>query len=444
MRHRRFRTIRATVVLAAVAVLAVLIAPQAFAAAASVTGTISGDPVAPGDPAASLSFSIGVSSKTLGSFTLSPPSGWVLQTSPAPAMTGSTGSVGVQNNQLVASNVGISGTSIATVQFNVATGCVGGAAAWTLVAKDTQNRTYANSSSSDLSTNVNANCHLAITTQPSPARAGELITHDSFNPTSTSQVTVQLRNANNDPVTYFPVHVGFDLELNGSPAPGLQNDAQLTDASGNATFGEGTSGPTLDVSIANDAQFSDYTLIAKSADYPSITESDPSSPFDIWQDACSGSGCSVRIRSGNDVYTSKDLTTGVFLTASALTPTNDINISCEGQTVIFSSSVFVNESGPGTFTFLKSHVTRADMKASANNGQAHVRWCVGLPNKDDWKAAGVLNPIQQGSFWVAFAPACPNIPDPSGSAPCITRQYGDGNGGSFTEGWLPGDPPRRT
>jgi hypothetical protein len=44
---------------------------------------------------------------------------------------------------------------------------------------------------------------------------------------------------------------------------------------------------------------------------------------------------------------------------------------------------------------------------------------------------------------VGIAPACPNA-NPAGSAPCISRQYGDGHGGSYTEGYLPGDPPRRT
>ena len=49
-----------------------------------------------------------------------------------------------------------------------------------------------------------------------------------------------------------------------------------------------------------------------------------------------------------------------------------------------------------------------------------------------------------GMLFVGIAPPCPNA-NPQNFAPCIVSQKGDGNGGSFTLGWLPGgDPPRRT
>jgi hypothetical protein len=425
-------------VLLGVAVLTVLIAVPASAATATVTGNITGDPVAPGVTGQQLGFSISVSSKTLQSFTLSPPSGWVIPDQ-ALTLTGSSGSAVAANNQVTASNVGISGTSIASLSFTVKTGCVAGNAAWTLIAQDTQGRNYANSSSSDLTTNVNANCHLAITTQPKPARAGETITNDPYNQDG-AKVTVQLQNGDNQPVGYFQVTVAFDLALDGQPAPGLHVDGQKTNSSGNASFGLGT----LYVTVPNEPQFSDYTITPKSTDFPTIVGTDPSDPFDIWQAACSGS-CQVKIRNNNDVYTG--FAQGVFLTASQL-PASDASISCEGQTVIFSSSVFVHDSGAGTVTMLQSHVTRADMKAAANNGQAHVQWCVGVPNLSDWHNPAVIpvaEPVAGGTLYVGFATACPNnVPDQSLYAPCITRQYGDGNGGNFTEGWLPGDPVRRT
>ena len=53
-------------------------------------------------------------------------------------------------------------------------------------------------------------------------------------------------------------------------------------------------------------------------------------------------------------------------------------------------------------------------------------------------------PAPGGMLFVGIAPPCPNA-NPQNSAPCIVSQNGDGNGGSFTLGWLPGgDPPRRT
>ena len=96
------------------------------------------------------------------------------------------------------------------------------------------------------------------------------------------------------------------------------------------------------------------------------------------------------------------------------------------------------------------------MKASSNNGQARVALCVGLLDEGaltgqaKWAALGVTADHQDSDgdgiddIWVALAPACPNQ-NSAGSAPCISRQYGDGNGGSWTEAWIPGgDPPRRT
>jgi hypothetical protein len=420
------RTHAGIAVLLGVAVLTVLIAVPASAATATVTGNITGDPVAPGVTGQQLGFSISVSSKTLQSFTLSPPTGWVLEqvvTGPA------TGSATVVNNQVVATGLSVSGSGSANIQFTASTGCVAGDQAWTLVAKDTQGRAFGNGTS-DLTTNVNASCHLAITTQPTDARVGETITNDKFNPASTSNVTVQVQNGSNAVVSYFAGTVSLGLLLDGSPAGGLAGGSEGT-TTGVATF------DSIAVSAPNEPLFTDYTLAPTSG----TLTGDASDPFDIWQAACSGSGCQVKIRNQNDVYT--NFTQGVFLTASALTPTADTNISCAGQTLIFSNSIFVHDSGPGTVTFLKSHVTRADMKAAANNGQAHVQWCVGLPSPDAWTALGIT-PQQQGDLYVALTPACPNVPDPSIFAPCTTRQYGDGNGGNFTEGWLPGDPVRRT
>jgi hypothetical protein len=411
-------------------------APPALAAAPSVTGTVSGGPVAPGVDA-SLSFTISPSSRTLASFTLSSPTGWKLRSV-------DSGPAVLSGNTISATGLSVTSSNSVTVGFTVGTGCVAGNAAWGLEAFDTQGRQYGNDASV-LSTVVNDGCHLAITTQPSDAQAGQTITNTDFN-SSGGNVQVTLQNGANATVDYFPVMVSFDLKKNGIAASGLSVTPQTTD-SGVATFGTGT----LSVSVPNEALYTDYTLAPKSTDYPSIVGS-ASDPFDIWETTCAGS-CHVTLRNGNDDYTSNGVG---HLRASRLIGALP-GLVCPGQTLIFSDTVFESEADTaGGPIQLKSHVTRQDMKASANNGQAHVQWCVGLPapvsnggtyiQRDTNGDGHVGAPYAEGvgpDLFVGFAPACPNM-SPAASAPCITRQYGDGNGGSYTEGWLPPDPPRKT
>jgi hypothetical protein len=404
-------------------------APPALAVAANVTGNISGDPVGAGVDA-SLSFTISPSARTLTSFTLTPPTGWKLRSvDSGPAVQA--------GNTISASGLSVTSSGSVTVGFTVGTGCVDGdSPVWTLVALDSQGRTYGNDGS-DLITHVTGSCHLAVTTQPADAKANDTITNAAFDPSGAS-VAVTLQNGANVTVDYFPVTVSFDLKRNGNAASGLSVTPQTT-TNGVATFGPGT----LSVSVPNEAALSDYTLTPKSpaTGTPTLT-GDPSTGFDIWETACTGA-CHVTLRNGNEDYTSNG---SGHLSASTLIGALP-GLVCPGQTTIFSDTVFESEAPTaGGAIFLRSHVTRQDMKASANNGQAHVQWCVGLPAPVDNGGTYVQRDTDgDGSLdlYVGFAPACPNM-NPELSAPCITRQYGDGNGGSFTEGWLPPDPPRRT
>jgi hypothetical protein len=414
-------------------------APPALATAASVTGNISGDPVAPGDPHAPLSFTISPSARTLASFTLTPPTGWKLQSvDSGPAVQ--------SGNTISATGLSVTSSGSVTVGFTVGTGCVDGdSPAWTLVALDTQGRTYGNDGS-DLITHVNGSCHLAVTTQPADAKAGQTITSTAFNSPAGDNVQVTLQNEANATVDYFQVTVGFDLKKNGVAASGLSPTTALT-INGVATF------TTLSVSVPNEALFSAYTLTPKSPPTGTATlTGDASTGFDIWGDACTSAGCHATLRNGNEDYTNNGLghlSVSQLVGALAQVPGSTLptGLICPGQSTIFANTVFESEADTaGGPVFLRSLVTRQDMKASANNGQAHVQWCVGLPAavanggtyvQRDTDGDGSLD------LFVGFAPACPNM-NPSASAPCITRQFGDGNGGSITEGWLPPDPPRRT
>ena len=422
--------------LAAALIASIPLANTASAAVATVTGNISGDPVAPGQEQ-TLTFSISPSSRTLQSFVLTPPANWQLAGSPTPATNFS-----IVSNTLVGSNLSISSSGSATVQFAVETGCLSGNWTWQLAARDSQGRLYDNDGS-DLTTQVSGNCSLAVVNQPEDALKTKLITGTDFVDTS-DFVTVELLNGaapTPQRVDYFPVSVGFDLATGAGLASGTLTATAQTTAAGVATFGAGT----LSIATPNEPQFTDYKLNPKTVGtYAGLTGAS-SFGFDIWEAACVVQGCSVTNHGNRDTYTGVDS----LLTASTLaTSTANLNLVCPDQILIYSSEVFVYGTVGTGAVFLRSHVTRQDMKAATNNGQAHVTWCVGLKGPGVWnftqQDTNNSGDIDAGDLYVGAAPACPSK-NPAASAPCITRQYGDGTGGSWTEGYLPGgDPPRRT
>jgi hypothetical protein len=441
MKRSSVRAIRGTVVLMVIAVAAILIAPSASAAAPSATATLTGGPVSPGGTDASFTFSITASSRTLAAYTLSAPAGWLIR---SVGSSSAGGNVTSTSSSISVTGLSVSPSTTATISFT-ATACVAGSSSWEYTAADSQGRAYGHPST--LTTAVSGtSCSLDIVNQPTNAKQTQLITGDPFQG-GDDKVTVQLLDGNGLALTTYPVTVTFSLatigvDENGQGLVGgtLSVTPENTDANGLATFDT-----QLQIAEKNEAEFTAYSLQPQTTGAPSITGAQ-SNGFDIWETQCATAGCSVSLRGADlDLYTSP---ANGDLSASQLPFNASTNIVCAGQTVIFGDSVFEHEfTGTGA-VFLKSHVTRADMKKAANNGQAHVQWCVGLPVP--WAAVGGTAEPQDtngsaplGILYVGIAPACPNM-NPAASAPCISRQYGDGNGGSFTEGFLPPDPTRRT
>lgn len=295
--------------------------------------------------------------------------------------------------------------------------------------------------------------HFRFVTQPANAERNATITSNDF-VAGTNFVQVELVDADDVPVTNSNLLVTFtlatgELEPGVAAASGSLSVTPQPLVNGVATFGAGT----LSIGTLNEPQFTSYALIPKNTKGPKIP-GDTSQGFDVWEDGdtCSD-GCETSIRGGNDVYT---VGGAGNLGASQLPASVLANMECSGQKLIFSSSVFVHETEDFDSTspdpvFVSNHVTRQDMKAAANNGQAHIQWCLGLKLASDWTASGGSFVAQDtngaapgGTLFVGIAPPCPNA-NPQNFAPCIVSQNGDGNGGSVTLGWLPGgDPPRRT
>lgn len=252
------------------------------------------------------------------------------------------------------------------------------------------------------------------------------------------------------PVANFSKPIGFVLNTADGFATGNVLDVvPQVPVNGVAEFGLGT----LSIDTENEPQFTDYSLIPVTTRGPSVT-GDPSDGFDVWEDgeSCTGGSdtCVAKLRGNDgDTYT---LTAAGTLGASELFDELP-GLQCPGQKAVFDNRIYsyaTTGSAPLAPVRLVTHISKAEWRASANNGQAHADWCIGLVTEAAWDASGA-NPVQLDTdldgvkdLWVAIAPKCPTA-NPSASAPCIVSQNADGKGGSTAIGWVPGgDPPRRT
>ena len=280
--------------------------------------------------------------------------------------------------------------------------------------------------------------------QPQDAEVGDTIRSSDLNDAA-AFVQVELVDADGNRVSTSKGPVGFTLATGTGYATGSLQVIPQPLVNGLAEFGVGT----LSIGTENEPQFTDFALVPITTKGAFIT-GPASFGFDVWEDgeSCQGGGdtCEASLRGGNDLYT-LDAAGSLGASETSFLP----GLECEGQDEIFPNSVFsYATTGGATPVFLSNHITKAEWQASANNGQAHAEWCIGLVSPAAWIANGA-DYVQQDTdldgtpdLYVALAPRCP-VANPSGSAPCIVSQTGDGAGGSLSLGWLPGgDPPRRT
>ena len=301
---------------------------------------------------------------------------------------------------------------------------------------------------------------VSLVNQPKDALENETITSVPLNP---NQGFLKVRVTDGE--SGVPgVEVTFVL----AAGPGLANGSlsvipQTTDANGIATFGPGT----VSIGDANEPQFTDYRLVPVAtvpgpSDALALAEATGprSAGFDIFEDGCRGSGCSVAIRDGNDVYTT---TQNVRLTASVLSASTLPGMRCRNQLLVFPSDVFVHETSGSGVVGLVNHVTFADLNGGGGEGELaitsddpddddgpRIKWCVGTKTRTPWERNGARFTRQDTNgdgkldLFVGAAPRCPRN-NPKSFAPCIVSRVSDGEGGFFLRGWLPGgDPPRRT
>ncbi|MGH2680438.1 MAG: hypothetical protein ACRDG8_08160 [Actinomycetota bacterium] len=306
-----------------------------------------------------------------------------------------------------------------------------------------------------LGSEYESNLTVTFEAQPTDAGSGETITSEPFDPTG-EPVAVKVvappeysesYESSDEPVFGATVTLAF---AEGSAIGTLAGYEATTGEDGVATF------PALSITGANEP-FSTHYQLEATATEPEIEISGffgssssggsaTSSTFDIWEAGCFGDNCDVSLTPGNSSLDTYTTTESVGMGASAVSA--GVEISCPTQRVIFSSDVFVHVTTGNGPVFLVTHISRADMKAAANNGQKHVGWCVGLKTPGPWDFAqqdtNSSGGLDSGDFFVGLAPKCPRK-NASSFAPCFVSKSGDDNGGSFIRGWVPGgDPPRRT
>ena len=301
---------------------------------------------------------------------------------------------------------------------------------------------------------------LVFVNQPQDSEAGTTIRASDLNQGS-DVVKVKLVDANGNLVTNSNSKVTFSLRAGTGFANGSLSVTPQSLVGGIATFApvvvNGDPVPTLSIGTPNEPFFTSYSLVpSTTGGGPKITGA-PSDAFDIFTDgeSCVAEQCDAQTANGTGTETYAVTTTGT-LGASKLAASTLPGFSCAefGQKEIYPNSVFVwvttetNTSDGFSPVLVQSHITKKDMKASTNNGQAHVDWCVGLEEATAWEHNGGTY-VQQDTnndgvldLYVGLAVPCGQ--NGSDFAPCLVSQVGDGAGGSVVTGWLPGgDPPRR-
>jgi hypothetical protein len=295
---------------------------------------------------------------------------------------------------------------------------------------------------------------------PTDAIKNQVITGSPLNPAGPN-VAVQVSGTSGG-------YGGLTVTLQLVSGPGfattgsLSGNVEITDEGGVATF------PALTIGEPNEATLTDYefeAVVSGGSSTSALTIGAAfasagafSNPFDIWDVGCSGSGCSVALRGGLDVYTT---TQNVRLTASVVPASTLPGLRCRNQTLVFASDVFVHETSGSGVVGLVNHVTFSDLHGGGGGGSVvatvpddddgvRIKWCVGTDTRAPWLRNGAPFTRQDTNgdgtldLFVGAAPKCPKK-NPRNFAPCIVSRTRDGSGGFFLRGWLlGGDPPRRT
>jgi len=403
-------TVRATLVLSVVAVIAVL-APGALAASNAAVGTLPASVHA--GATESYTFTLATTGGSASSFNLNAPSGWSI------VAVDSSSQVGVTKasaTQIQGRSITASASTTLSVSFTAQAPCSAASSAWGLTVKSNGNfngNAMANDPSSALSTALSGTCTAVFSRAPADSAflngSPQSITSVAYNPAGAA-IQVLVSDALGSPRSGISVQLGF----NANPT--------------SATL----SAPTVSSGADGTATFSPVTISKSGLKYQLIPNGGAgvtgtaSGFFGVYQEeqacgSCTAHGNSNTVHSTVTANSTDGGTLAVLVSGVAAD-----QIDCSGTIpsgydyMPVSSDVTIWQySGNGVQTIVVD-LDRSLIKKILNRGSAHIDFCYQADN-------GKIFTDKFGN--VGSGPGLLSDCGPGITNNCIVSETGDGNGG---------------
>lgn len=359
----------------------------------------------------------------LGSANLTAPSRFSVVRASVPAPATAT----LSGNVVQLRNLGLRPWKSVTVTVVADVPCAAGDKTWSVVARRTADFTGSDSGPlvySKLTTTVTGSCApapvaLRFVNQPAGARVDETITTSPYNTPPGGAVTVEVVDTAGHRVTTSSAVVTMSLAP-GSSTGALSGTKVVTAVNGLATF--------ADLSI--DTQGS-YMLLARSPELASATSE--SFRIDEAATVCAENVACTATLADPDASLAVSAPSSAGADSGVLTINRGPGLDCDGYDELLDRDFavdFLPDAGAiarsKTVTLM---ISREVMKASPNNGVAHLNMCFGAPFEFAVKPG--TPPLQEhDGLFVGLLPDC-------GTAPCVSKRKGHG-GGAIIEVRAPG------
>jgi len=407
---KRFRTtIRATLALTVVALVAVL-APGAMAASNAAVGTLPAN--VPAGATTSTTFTLKTTGGSASSFNLTAPAGFSIQSVDSSSQGGVTLA---SASQIQGRSITASTSTTLSVSFTVQAPCSAAATAWGLAVKSNPNfngSTMANDPSSALSTGLSGQCTAAFSRAPADA---------AFVGTTAPNITSAAYNQSGDSIQVLV------KDATGAARPGISVSLNFNANPTNATL----TAPTVTSGSDGLASFSPVKISKPGLLYqlvPSATgvSATASGFFGVFQDeqacgSCTAHGNSNTVHSTVTANSTNGGTLAVLVSGVAAD-----QIDC-GPTIpsgydympVSSEVTAWQYTGNGAQTVVVD-LDRTLIKKILNRGSAHIDFCYQADN-------GKTFTDKFGN--VGSGPGLLSDCGPGIEENCIVSETGDGNGG---------------
>jgi|RhiMetdeSRZDD1v2_1073273.scaffolds.fasta_scaffold68333_2 hypothetical protein len=403
-------TVRATLVLSVVAIVAVL-APGALAASNAAVGTLPSS--VPAGATTSYSFTLRTTGGSASSFNLTAPTGWSISSVDSSSQAGVTRA---SASQIQGRSISASSNTTLTVSFTAQAPCSATSTAWTLAVRSGPNfngSSIPNDASSALSTALSGACSAAFSRGPADA---------AFVGTTAPNITSAAYNQTGDAIQVLV------SDANGQPRSGISVQLNFNANPTSATL----TAPTVSSGTDGKATFSPVTISKSGLNYQLIPNGGTgvtgtaSGFFGVYQDeqacgSCTAHGNSSTIHSTVTANSTNGGTLAVLVSGVAA----DF-IDC-GPTIpsgydykpVSSEVTSWQYTGNGAQTLVVD-IDRSLIKKILNRGSSHIDFCYQADN-------GKTFTDKFGN--VGSGPGLLSDCGPGITNNCIVSETGDGQGG---------------